>query len=89
MTAQHNYNTHKNDLERYKQQGLLNGNDIAIFDEAKRIGEEPYSLAAGFPFKATEMMKNLLDDINKREAKEALANYQHNNGSTFRTGMGR
>ena len=37
MSAQQNHITHKNDLERYKLQGLMNSNDRAIFDEAKSL----------------------------------------------------
>jgi hypothetical protein len=89
MSAQYNYITHKNDLERYYQQGIMNNDEINDFNEAKRIGEQPYSLGTGFPFKATELMKNLLDDIEERLSKQAASNYQHNNGSTFRSAIGR
>jgi len=87
MTAQYNYITHKKDIERYYQQGLMNSDEINDFNEAKRIGEQPYSLAAGFPFKATELMKNLLDDIEARQ--EAAAKSKYNDGSTFRAGIAR
>jgi hypothetical protein len=89
MSAQYNYDRHKNDLERYYQQGIMNSNDIAIFNQAKHIGEQPYSLGTGFPFKATELMKNLLVHIEERLNKQAAFNYQHNNGSTFRSAIGR
>ena len=89
MSAQQNYITHKNDIERYYQQGLMSSNEINDFNEAKRIGEQPYSIASGFPFKATELMKNLLDDIRKREAKEAVYKSKHNDGSSFRAGIAR
>ena len=89
MTAQYNYITHKNDLERYYQQGIMNSDEINDFNQAKRIGEEPYSIASGFPFKATEMMKNLLVHIEERLNKQAASNYQHNNGSLFRAQAGR
>ena len=89
MKAQYNYITHKNDLERYYQQSLMNNDEINDFNEAKRIGEQPYSLGTGFPFRATEMMKNLLVHIKERLNKQAASNYQHNNGSTFRAQAGR
>ena len=89
MKAQYNYITHKNDLERYYQQSLMNNDEINDFNGAKRIGEQPYSLGTGFPFRATEMMKNLLVHIKERLNKQAASNYQHNNGSTFRAQAGR
>jgi hypothetical protein len=87
MSAQQNYNTNLGQLQRYYQMGLMNSEDIAVFDEAKRLGSVPWSLGSGFPFKATEMMKNLLNDIEARQ--EAASNYQQNNGSTFRAGIAR
>ena len=89
MKAQYNYITHKNDLERYYQQGLMNNDEINDFNGAKRIGEQPYSLGTGFPFRATEMMKNLLVHIKERLNKQAASHYQHNNGSLFRAQAGR
>ena len=89
MTAQYNYITHKNDLERYYQQGIMNNDGINDFNEAKRIGEQPYSLGTGFPFRATELMKNLLVHIEERLNKQAASNYQHNNGSLLRAQAGR
>ena len=89
MKAQYNYITHKNDLERYYQQSLMNNDEINDFNGAKRIGEQPYSLGTGFPFRATEMTKNLLVHIKERLNKQAASNYQHNNGSTFRAQAGR
>ena len=83
MSAQQNYITHKNDIERYYQQGLMSSDEINDFNEAKRIGEQPYSLGTGFPFRATEMMKNLLVHIEARQ-RQAAANSKHNDGSTFR-----
>ena len=65
MSAQYNYDRHKNDLERYYQQGIMNNDEINDFNEAKRIGEQPYSLGTGFPFRATELMKNLLELLRK------------------------
>ena len=89
MSAQQNYITHKNDLERYYQQGLMSSDEINDFNEAKRIGEQPYSIASGFPFKATELMKNLLVHIEERLNKQAASKSKHNNGSTFRSAIGR
>ena len=89
MSAQQNYITHKNDIERYYQQGLMSSDEINDFNEAKRIGEQPYSLGTGFPFRATELMKNLLVHIEERLNKQAASNYQHNNGSLFRAQAGR
>lgn len=37
MSAQQNYNTDLGQLQRYYQQGLMNSDDIAIFDEAKSL----------------------------------------------------
>jgi hypothetical protein len=85
MSAQQNYNTDLGQLQRYYQMGLMNSDDIAVFDEAKRLGSVPWSLGTGFPFKATEMMRNLLVDI---EARQEAASKQ-NNGSTFRSAIGR
>ena len=89
MSAQYNYITHKNDLERYYQQGIMNNDEINDFNEAKRIGEQPYSLGTGFPFRATEMMKNLLVHIEERLTKQAASKSKHNNGSLFRAQAGR
>ena len=89
MSAQYNYITHKTDLERYYQQGIMNNDEINDFNEAKRIGEQPYSLGTGFPFRATELMKNLLVHIEERLNKQEASNYQHNNGSLFRAQAGR
>ena len=36
MTAQYNYITHKNDLERYYQQGIMNNGEINDFNEAMK-----------------------------------------------------
>ena len=89
MSAQQNYNTDLGQLQRYYQMGLMNSDDIAVFDEAKKLGSIPWSIGTGFPFKATELMKNLLDDIEKRLNKQAASNYQYNDGSTFRPAIGR
>ncbi|MDC0431795.1 hypothetical protein OAL97_04770 [Paracoccaceae bacterium] len=86
MSAQQNYITDLGQLQRYYQQGLMNSDDIAIFNEAKRLGSVPYNVCSGFPFKATELMKDLLVHIEARQ--EAAAKSKHNDGSTFRAGIG-
>ena len=66
MSAQQNYNTDLGQLKRYYQQGLMSSDDIAIFNEAKRLGSVPYNVCSGFPYEAAKMMKNLLVHIEAR-----------------------
>ena len=88
MSAQQNYNTDLGQLQRYYQMGLMNSEDIAVFDEAKRLGSVPYNICSGFPYEAAKMMKNLLFDIEARQ-RQAAANSKHNDGSLFRAQAGR
>ena len=87
MSAQLNYNAALNRVQSYYNLNLMNSEDIEVFNEAKRLGSAPWSLGTGFPTKATNMMRNLLADIEARQ--QAAAKSKHNDGSTFRAGIAR
>ena len=87
MSAQQNYNEALNKLQQYYNLRLMSSEDIATFDEAKRLGSVPWSIGSGFPTEAAEKMKTLLADIEKRQQK--AANAERNNGSAFRPAIGR
>ena len=59
MSAQQNYNEAWNKVQCYFNLGLMNSEDIATFDEAKRLGSVGWNVGAGFPAEDTKIMKNL------------------------------
>ena len=70
MSAKQNFNTDLGQLQRYYQQGLTNSEEIAIFDEAKKLGFVPCNVCSGFPTKPVKMMNDLVLHI---EAKQQAA----------------
>ena len=87
MSAQQKYNAATVKLQLYYQQGLMNGEEIAFFEEAKKLGSAPWNILSGFPTKPVKMMNDLVFHIEARQ--EAAAKSKRNDGSTFRAGIGR